>query len=304
MGCRQVHQICDRHHGFTLVELLVVIGIIALLIGILLPALNKARMAGQRIQCLSNEKQICMSIVQYTIDNKGNFPGSAWLGSTIYPYDWLYWQTYSAAGIGAPAGFSANSFQADIARNGIGPYLSLKPTNTKILICPTDPDYVDRQNQLLSNHYPFSYQINWAMTSRPAPSIMPGGADAIGPWFRQKIVQVPNTSEKVLLIEADERYDTDGESAISQGYFGAGNPIPASWCNLLADRHDETYRTRVDWPNNGQNGDVICNSRGKGNAGFCDGHAEYLPRSYVHTRKHSMPNPLGDYPAYSEPKMQ
>ena len=60
--------------GFTLVELLVVIGIIALLIAILLPALNKAREQAKTVQCLSNARQIAMVILLYANENKGNLP--------------------------------------------------------------------------------------------------------------------------------------------------------------------------------------------------------------------------------------
>jgi len=58
------------HRGFTLVELLVVIGIIAVLISLLLPALQKARHAAGVTQCLSNIRQVGMMLQLYANDNK------------------------------------------------------------------------------------------------------------------------------------------------------------------------------------------------------------------------------------------
>jgi len=67
----------NNRQAFTLVELLVVIGIIAVLISILLPALSKARVAALQTQCLSRHRQIMLALVQYTQDNDGWGPASS-----------------------------------------------------------------------------------------------------------------------------------------------------------------------------------------------------------------------------------
>ena len=75
-----------RRTAFTLVELLVVVAVIAILISLLLPAINRFRVQAQSTECLTNQRNLIAAYTQYSIDKNGRVPGT---DTGAYAYDWM-----------------------------------------------------------------------------------------------------------------------------------------------------------------------------------------------------------------------
>ncbi len=113
-------------HGFTLIELLVVISIIALLIGILLPALGKARETARLIQCAQNQRQVSIAMNVYTEDFDGFFPMMDMRNVSFGGTQYLHYTWWAQLGRGLYIPSGDDNLNNDASSN--------------VMVCPSDPD--------------------------------------------------------------------------------------------------------------------------------------------------------------------
>lgn len=198
-----------RQVGFTLVELLVVIGIIAVLISILLPSLAKARESAGRVGCASNLRQIGLGLSSYSNENRGFLPppgGQAFThGGGAQPS----WDIAIMKYLGMKGGWDWGNFEPVPDGYNVG-----------VFHCP-----LDTQEYSVSPRKPRrSYGISWgAYINEDGNYYPPFVSDGGGRW-------------KVLKMRKD-------------GYAAGGEKLFALAADYISRLDDElTVFGRVDWP--------------------------------------------------------
>jgi prepilin-type N-terminal cleavage/methylation domain-containing protein/prepilin-type processing-associated H-X9-DG protein len=239
---------CFKQHsasasGFTLIELLVVIAIIAILAAMLLPALAKAKAKAQRIQCLSQLKQLGVGIMLFTADHDDMFPPAAFEGNGQ-----LAWDTYIFSYLGGKA--PAAELTQGIVELAYSPKIEFCPADRgKKVWWITDTFSGVRSYSMVASgpNQGTDYQIPTGGGTYPLPSLKMGVGvywrDTVptiyGAWdaksFNTTVVQ--DNSGSILLVEQPHGQGAVGNvwPSISLGPQGSGSLVQIDPAALQQD---------------------------------------------------------------------
>jgi prepilin-type N-terminal cleavage/methylation domain-containing protein/prepilin-type processing-associated H-X9-DG protein len=165
-------------HAFTLVELLVVIGIIALLISILLPTISRSRAQAARVVCATQMRDLVSATVMYASENKGWLPEYRGYTKDITKWTspddsiWAQMASSDVPGGGAYVDFTSNNPNFGNSGAGLGKLFALGYIKTyKILTCPSLQDNLvmhglSRPGYYFNPHFAYAIEDNSKLTAR------------------------------------------------------------------------------------------------------------------------------------------
>ena len=180
-----------RRRAFTLVELLVVIGIIALLLGILMPSLASTRRQAQAVVCLSNLRQVGVGLLLYAQDNKGYFPRSSMTANWPPPQEPFLVRPWPEALFSylTTGTFESSHPTADASDRWQKLFWGMYR-------CPSD---LRGQDGTWKFNLATLYEDHWSY----AKNVLPEYGKSYDPRYTQclKITQIPRSSATVLFAE-------------------------------------------------------------------------------------------------------